>query len=463
MRDWPNCGAIGRCHSTDGLLVPLKQLDAPPEFMDVVGRKLLGLKERHPNELTSKSGKAPDLQKIVDFIADAFIRSTKHLYLVSLCLDDVHYLDEMSWRVVQAIYERGKNVLMLLGSRPPISNPLSIDRTFWDNLHGKYTDEGRFSQLQLGPLSESEVQTLTAAALGQSVDEIDDKFIKSAMSTSGGIPHYLSCVLDTIKRNHLTRRIANGKIGLRSSLSGESNFASVNELQLSRIDALDFNVRNVLQLCAVIGMEFQLIDAALAYSEMFPNVKGQMHQNGVSASLRLSLDAAIEEGILEQSYITTEGLPKRNVEEGDILGGSMGDVSQAHPLYFNNRRIRFTHDSWRQTVLDLLLDERKQEMHHHVAASLERDLETDAVLDEDDTFDRRMIVFRQWKLSGNFDKTSSMALSMGSQMMWFGFNSQAILLFEDVLSTLTNAKIADEDAELHFGKRTLIFRQPLTG
>lgn len=430
-----------------------KELDAPPEFMDVVGRKLLGLKEKNPNELTS-SGKAPDLQKIVDFIADAFIRSTKHLYLVLLCLDDVHFLDEMSWKVVQAIFERGKKVLMLLGSRPPVSNPLSIDSTFWDNLQGKYCDEGRFSQLNLGPLSESEVRTLTAAALGQSVDDIDETFIQSTMSTSGGIPHHLSCVLDAIKRNHLTRRITNGKIGLRSSLSGESNFASVNELQLSRIDALDFNVRNVLQLCAVMGMEFELIDAALAYSEMFANVKDQIRQNEASASLRLALDAAIEEGILEQSYIMTE---ERNAEEGDIGGRSMGDVSislkrrQAHPFYLNNRRIRFTHDSWRQTVLNVLLDERKQEIHHHVAASLERDLENDVALNEDDTFDRRMIVFRHWKLSGNFDKASLMALSMGSQMMWFGFNSQAILLFEDVLSTLTNAKIADEDAEQHFG------------
>lgn len=445
------------------MCISLKELDAPPEFMDVVGRKLLGLKENNPNKVTSKSGKAPDLRKIVEFIADAFIRSTKHLTLVLLCLDDVHFLDEMSWKVLQAIYERGKKVLMLMGSRPPSSNPLPIDSKFWESLHGKYSDDGRFSQLNLGPLCESEVQTLAAAALGQSVDDIDARFIKSTMSTSGGIPHHLSYVLDTIKRNHLTRRMANGKIGLRSSLSGESNFASVNELQLSRIDALDFNVRNVLQLCAVIGIEFELVDAALAYQEMFVNVKDQARQEEAASTLRLALDAAIEEGILEQSHIITEGLPQQSEEEDDIHGRSMGDVSislkgrHAHPFYLENRRIRFTHDSWRQTVLNVLLDERKQEMHHHVAASLERDLENDVALNEDDTFDRRMIVFRQWKLSGNFDKASSIALSMGNQMMRFGFNSQAILLFDDVLSTLTNAKVADEDAELHFGKHTLIF------
>ncbi|KAK1736676.1 adenylate/guanylate cyclase domain-containing protein [Skeletonema marinoi] len=64
---------------------------------------------------SNTGGSPPELAKIVDFMADAFVRCTKHADLVLLALDDVHWMDEMSWKVVQAIFERGQNVLSLIG------------------------------------------------------------------------------------------------------------------------------------------------------------------------------------------------------------------------------------------------------------------------------------------------------------------------------------------------------------
>ena len=132
-------------------------------------------------------------------------------------LDDVHWMDEMSWKVVQAIFVRGRNVLTLIGSRPPSANPLLVDKSFWSELQSTYRDDGRFQEISLEPFNELEVQEMISLQLDIRIDEIDSSFWKNVFTTSGGMPHYLSYALETIKRNDLTVRLDNGLIGLKSS------------------------------------------------------------------------------------------------------------------------------------------------------------------------------------------------------------------------------------------------------
>lgn len=197
-----------------------QELNAPPEFEEVVGKRLLGLRE---TASAASKAKPPNLGKVVDFLADAFIRCTQHADIVLLALDDVQWMDEMSWKVVQAIFERGENIFTLCGSRPPEeSNPLNVDSNFWSDLHGQYEKDGRYSELSLVPFSEPEVQEMIATTLQVEGHEIDSSFSQNVFTTSGGMPHYLSYVLDTIKRDHLTIRLENGMIGMKAS-AGDSN------------------------------------------------------------------------------------------------------------------------------------------------------------------------------------------------------------------------------------------------
>lgn len=76
--------------------------------------------------------------------------------------------------------------------------------------------DGRYFELELGPFNEGEVKELIASTLYVDLNEIDGSFSRSVMSTSGGMPHHVSCVLDTIKRNQLTIRLENGLIGVAS-------------------------------------------------------------------------------------------------------------------------------------------------------------------------------------------------------------------------------------------------------
>jgi predicted ATPase len=166
------------------------ELNAPPDFADVVGRRLLGIRDKGLG--SSTTGGTPDLDLIVSFLVNAFIRCTEHSDLVLLSLDDVQELDEMSFKVVQGIFERGQNVLILCGSRPPSSYQLAIDPSFWTALHGSFSDMKRFVEIDLPPLTECEVRDFIAVSLDLAPCEINDKFSQSIFTVTGGMPHFLS-------------------------------------------------------------------------------------------------------------------------------------------------------------------------------------------------------------------------------------------------------------------------------
>ena len=250
--------SMGSTMSTDATRFRFicQELNAPSEFVEVVGKRFLGLRERNANN-SAASAKLPNLQKIVDFMADAFIRCTKHVHLVFLALDDVQWMDEMSWKVVQAIFERGGNVLTLCGSRPPSSNPLSVDPKFWSDLQGQFQKDGKYSELSLVPFSEYEVGEMIATTLEVEVNEIDTSFSRDVFTTSGGMPHYLTYVLDTIKRNKLTIRLENGMIGMQNFTGDDSKVCTIDILLFwCFVIALTFSPILVWPFCSEVGIWF---------------------------------------------------------------------------------------------------------------------------------------------------------------------------------------------------------------
>jgi predicted ATPase len=199
-----------------------RKINAPSEIAEVVGRRFLGLRERNKHDTTTGSLEPLDLQKIVDFLADMFIRCTKDVDLVFLVLDDVHWMDEMSWKVVETIFNRGDNMFTLCGSRPFSSNPLTIDPNFWSDLQGPQREISRYAEICLAPFTEAEVKELIADTLEFQTNEIDGSFSRNLFNTSGGMPHYLSYVLDNIKRSDLSIRLDTGMMGLKRSMEEET-------------------------------------------------------------------------------------------------------------------------------------------------------------------------------------------------------------------------------------------------
>ena len=233
-------------------------------------------------------------------------------------------------------------------------------------------------------------------------------------------------------------------------LSLQLGFSSVSELLLCRLDALDLSVRTVLHLSAVLGTQFYLLDVAMVYEEMF-GIK-DTDRSQAAMAISNSFDVAVAEGILEQAYVGGEeddcGEITEESEE-DNLTRSLGRLSlslkgrKVHPFYAENRCLRFTHDSWKVSILSVVLDERKREIHNYVALNLERELEEEGS-DQDD-FTKQIRILKHWKLSGNFAKAAIIALDVGGQLMLLGLNSQATLLFDDVLNILKEMSDGKQD------------------
>jgi hypothetical protein len=238
-------------------------------------------------------------------------------------------------------------------------------------------------------------------------------------------------------------------------------FKSVNELLLYRLDALDTPVRTVLHLAAVLGTEFDLLDAALSYERMFDICDSDRFQSAME--LCAHFDVAEREGILEQvlPVVAQDGdeLVDQIDEEDDLCTGlgvaiSAGRIS--HPLYSENRRYRFTHDSWKTSILSVMLDGRKEDIHEQVAIVLEREIGDEG--ERDDDLEMQIRVFNHWNLSGNFSKAADLALKIGGQLMILGLNSQADLLFSDVIMSLkTNHRGLSYGGRFHSYNEKFIF------
>ena len=230
----------------------------------------------------------------------------------------------------------------------------------------------------------------------------------------------------------------------------------MSELLLYRLDGLDSSVRNGLHIASILGTEFELLDACLVFDEMYSITDSERSKS--TLMLREAFHAAVEEGILEEFLASAGDGEDEEVEEPleaqTSLCASLGNIilslsyRKSHPAYSDNRRYRFVHDSWKTSITNIMLDERVQEIHEHVAIVLEREIDTED--QEGDDFESQIRVFRHWAASGHFINASEYALDIGSHLMSLGLNSQSILLFDDVLDTLRDSS-ADPNEEIMFG------------
>ena len=191
------------------LLEICQELNAPEWFLEIVGQHLLGDKKSK----ISKVEKAPEVNDIITFMARVFIKSTSHAEGVILALDDVQWIDSLSWKVLQCIFETSKNVLIVCGSRPIESHPLSIDDEFWTKLNGEYRDGGLFTEITIAELNKDDIREMAAITLSCEAEDVDDEFRDDVFIHSGGLPYFTSEILDNCVRKGQCGPLKSGKIG----------------------------------------------------------------------------------------------------------------------------------------------------------------------------------------------------------------------------------------------------------
>jgi predicted ATPase len=197
---------------------------------------------------------------------------------------------------------------------------------------------------------------------------------------------------------------------------------------LQRIDTFSGIGRNVLNLSAVLGLSFVLLDLIeiLLHTPGDSDGTGKESCDIVERSVRDTLRAAVEEGIM---YVVFSG------EECEEVGISSGDpefvpedCAPGDLTYF------FAHDMWRAAILKLVLDKRKRQLHEAIASTLELDCDNSG-----DDFVSQIRIFNHWKQSGNVVKAGGIALVIGKTYESLGLVVQSAHLYQQAISVLTQA------------------------
>ena len=217
------------------------------------------------------------------------------------------------------------------------------------------------------------------------------------------------------------------------------------ETFLSRFDALDVRVRKVLQICAVLGLSFELRDVVRVATP-------EINERDVENALNTAIDEMV---LLEQAEddddtgsVHTESVA--TYEDSERGGRVAASIQHGARRYF-----QFSHAMWRQNVLSTMLKDRKIELHRRIAESMEND---QSELVQENDFSRLLTLFDHWKACGDFSKVAPLALgksivhflsclrpqllnlliwlqlsAVGSRLEEWDLSSQSLELYEDAL------------------------------
>lgn len=380
----------------------------PHQYIEIIGRLILTRNRADVIEGPKNASHVLMLNTIAQYIVKVFLQCTISFDLVVLALDDVLNMDEMSWKVIELLYHHSLNLMIIGTTRPVDEESLKIDKEFWRLLHDKGVESKQFTEIRLSPMMQSDVEQLIAASLGRNGDEIDPRISRDVYNQSGGMPNLASEILENFyTNNEISQRTG------RPTFEHRVDVGNIGELVLNRMDSLPSSVRTHLNLGAILGNVFELLDVV----SVFEQYRGVHEEERLkhAKSVHESLEEAVRKGILEVA-----------TKENEIHARYS---SSDHPYAASNTTYKFTHDVWRSNILRLTLDEWKRDMHTLIAQSMEK------AMDEDLASDYRTLtkLFSHWKESGSARQAAVLALKMGRSLESMGLSHQSLLVYRESL------------------------------
>lgn len=413
----------------DRLYDLLQDIGASSEFKDLA-HFLLGLGP--PPDLWSKPGVS--FGSLTSQMARVIMTCVKSSDLLVMAVDDSQEVDEMSWKVLRILFERAGNVLVICTARPLKAHSLNIEESFWNELMTRYRLDNRFFYMELKPLSRREMQSMVEKTLGLSAAQVNPQLVDNVLKQSRGMPHIANEILESIQRQHESGGNLESLVKVRfftqtspavNVTSTCSFFQSVkgnkNEIFVHRIDNCSAAARKILNICAVWGSSFYLEDLV--------DVLQRMESAADVQILRIdaiqSLSCAVSEKILTVAYeggdMGLEKLERR---------ASMGQDGPS----FQGIKYSFYHHVWRSTLLRLMLDERKRELHKSIALTLEARSGDEGA----DNLALKLRIFSHWKAGGESSKAAPLAIEIGKSFDKAGLQSQSIRLYQEALGIWEN-------------------------
>ena len=401
--------------------------EIPVQYIDIMARLIVTRSRADPvvEDDISSASNAMMMNSIAQYLAKAFLQCTIACDMVVLALDDVSQMDSMSWKVVELLYSHSQNLMIIGTTRPMTQNQaMHADPEWWESLHNVDNKDKKFVEMELCPMHLSDVEALIANSLGRRESEIDPRISREVYVQSGGMPNLASEILENLYKRDMVDRYENGVTAGNDEVARSPGLdvGNIGELVLHRMDSLPSSVRTHLNLGAILGSSFELMDVITVF-EQYRCVKKE--ERLVHAkSVHESIDEAVRKGILEVS--------------DTALHSRYG--SSDHPYASLNLTYKFTHDVWRSNILRLTLDEWKRDMHSLIAQSME------TVMDTEFADDYRLLtkLFCHWKESGSAEKAATLALKMGRSLENIGLIRQGLVVYHESLDMW---KAMDSDGE----------------
>lgn len=189
------------------------EIQAPVEFIEVVGHDVLGFPSLIERAYEKKKADSM-LNTIITFMAKLISHCTKSFDLALIVLDNVQFMDEMSWKVVELLFESAPNCLIVCASQPLTSFQLSLGESFWSKLHNS---PRRFHELKLIPLNILELTEVIAHVFECAKESVDEQFSRDIFKQSGGLPLYTRELLASLKQFSFVAVSEEGKLSWKTS------------------------------------------------------------------------------------------------------------------------------------------------------------------------------------------------------------------------------------------------------
>jgi class 3 adenylate cyclase/tetratricopeptide (TPR) repeat protein len=305
---------------------------------------------------------------------------------VVMVIEDLHWIDEKSEEAIAALVEvaSAARVLVLLTYRPGYVPSLG--------------DRPNYSRLALQQLPADESSRLLESVL--SVERCPRDIAHLVTSKAEGNPFYIEEVTKALLETGALRR-RNGSLELTRSAGDVYVPATIQEVILTRIDRLQSDAREAIQLASVIGREFT--------ARLLSRISlAQVRLEGVLAELK-NLELIYEKA------------------------------------YFPELSYMFKHALTHDVAYSTLLDERKKALHSIVAASVE-ELYADRLAEHYETLAHHYERAQEWPKAYQF------LMAAGDKAREAFANSDAIGYFTRALDAATHlgedSSIAQFDAAL---------------
>ena len=165
------------------------EIGYPKEYADLLGAQFLGLDAADP--VVQVNGHVPLVTELVEFVAQAYMRITNFADLIVVFIDDFQWVDSFTWKVIRALGQSGKNMLLICAMR-------SHDKQAMRRMS---TAVNFRLEITLGPFCLPDIRELIASVLEYSESTIDDYLCTEIYQKTGGLPVYVVELLESIKRN----------------------------------------------------------------------------------------------------------------------------------------------------------------------------------------------------------------------------------------------------------------------